>query len=78
MKSIVIIILLLALTVCGFGQISPALKTGFGYVYVLDKDVSVSPDYHSITGYPTFSIEKPFLIEIRLKKRMCIKPGFTY
>ncbi len=78
MKSTFIVILLLALAVYSFGQISPAIKTGFGYVYVFDKDVSLSPDYHAITGYPTFSIEKPFPIEINLKKRMSINPGLAY
>lgn len=78
MKTLIVIIFLLALTYFGFSQISPAIKTGFGYVYVFDKDVSVSPDYHKITGYPTFSIEKPFPVEIKLKKRMSINPGFAY
>lgn len=78
MKLIYSLILLLALTATSFGQISPQLKTGFGYSYVLDKDESESPDYHTIKGYPTFSIEKPFPIEIRLKKRLSINPGLAY
>jgi len=78
MKLVYILILLLALTARGFSQISPELKTGFGYVYVLDEDESISPDYHTITGYPTFSIEKPFPIKIRLKKRLSINPGLAY
>ncbi len=78
MKSLVIIFLLLALTFYGFGQISPAFKTGFGYMYVFDEDPSISPDYHTVTGYPTFSVEKPFPIEIRLKKRLSINPGLAY
>lgn len=47
-------------------------------MYVFDEDPSISPDYHTITGYPTFSVEKPFPIEIRLKKRMSINPGLAY
>jgi hypothetical protein len=78
MKSLVVIFLLLTLTFYGFGQISPAFKTGFGYMYVFDEDPSIGPDYHTVTGYPTFSVEKPFPIEIRLKKRMSINPGLAY
>lgn len=78
MKFITGLILLLALSFTGLGQISPELKTGIGYSYVLDKDESISPDYHTITGYPTFSVEKPFPIEIRLKKRLSINPGLAY
>lgn len=78
MKFIFSLILLLAVCATGFGQISPELKTGLGYVYVFDEDESVSPDYHTIKGYPTFSIEKPFPIEIKLKKRLSINPGLAY
>ena len=78
MKVLYTFILLLAVIINVFGQISPELKTGFGYSYVFDKDESISPDYHTLTGFPTFSIEKPFPIEIRLKKRLSINPGFAY
>jgi len=78
MKFISSLLIIMAFAFTGFGQISPELKTGFGYVYVLDKDESVSPDYHTITGYPSFSIEKPFPVEIRLKKRLSINPGLAY
>ena len=78
MKHFGLFFLLIAFGFNGFGQISPALKTGFGYVYVLDEDLSTSPDYHTITGYPTFAVEKPFPIEIRMKKRMSINPGLAY
>jgi hypothetical protein len=78
MKSLVVIFFLLTLTYSGFGQISPALKAGVGYMYVFDEDASISPDYHTIKGYPTISVEKPFPIEIRLKKRMSINPGLSY
>lgn len=78
MKFISSLLIILALALTGFSQISPALKTGFGYVHVLDVDESISPDFHTIKGYPTFSIEKPFPIEIRLKKRLSINPGLAY
>jgi len=65
-------------SITSFGQISPALKAGVGYPYVLDKDESVSPDFHTVSGYPTLSVEKPFPIEIRLKKRLSINPGLSY
>ncbi len=78
MKSVTVFIILLAITVCSFAQISPAIKAGVGYMYVFDEDPSISPDYHTITGYPTFSVEKPFPIEIRLKKRLSINPGLAY
>ena len=78
MKTLIVIIFVLALTFSGFSQISPAIKTGVGYMYVFDKDYSTNPDYHTIKGYPTFSVEKPFPIEIRLKKRMSINPGLAY
>lgn len=78
MKTLIVIIFLLALTFSGFSQISPAIKAGVGYMYVFDEDPSTSPDYHTITGYPTISVEKPFPIEIRLKKRLSINPGLAY
>ena len=78
MKHIACIILLVALSFAVKGQISPDLKTGVGYSYALDKDDSQSPNYHTIKGYPTVSIEKPFPVEIRLKKRMSINPGLAY
>jgi hypothetical protein len=78
MKYIFILTALLVLSISGFGQISPELKTGFGYSYVLDEDVFISPDYHTLTGRPTFSVEKPFPVEIRLKKSLSINPGLAY
>jgi hypothetical protein len=78
MKFISNLLILLTLALSGFSQISPALKTGFGYVYVLDKDENISPDFHTIKGYPAFSIEKPFPIEVRLKPRLSINPGVAY
>jgi len=78
MKFILILLSLLVITIYGFCQISPALKAGIGYVHVYDIDESTSPDVHSITGYPSVSVEKPFPIEIRLKKRMSINPGLAY
>ena len=78
MKFIYPVIVVCLATIQSFAQISPDLKTGFGYSYVLDEDESTSPDYHTITGYPTFSVEKPFPVEIRLKKRLSINPGLAY
>lgn len=78
MKTVFIFITLLVFAISSFSQISPAIKSGIGYSYVLDEDESVSPDIHSITGYPTLSVEKPFPIEIRLKKRLSINPGLAY
>ena len=78
MKNIAFLILLVALSFASKGQISPDLKTGVGYAYVLDQDNSKSPNYHTLKGYPTLSIEKPFPVEIRLKKRMSINPGVAY
>jgi hypothetical protein len=78
MKSVFTFIALLAFSVTSFGQISPALKAGVGYPNILDEDESISPDVHTLTGYPTLSVEKPFPIEIRLKKRMSINPGLAY
>jgi hypothetical protein len=78
MKHIACLILLVALFTTARGQISPDLKTGIGYSYVLDQDDSKSPNYHTIKGYPTVSVEKPFPVQIRLKKRMSINPGVAY
>jgi hypothetical protein len=78
MKSVFIVIALLAFSVTSFSQISPAIKAGIGYPYVLDEDESISPDVHTLSGYPTVSVEKPFPVEIRLKKRMSINPGLAY
>jgi hypothetical protein len=78
MKFVFILLFLLVFTAAGFSQISPDLKAGVGYVHVYDIDESVSPDYHTITGYPTVCIEKPFPIEINLKKRLSINPGLAW
>lgn len=78
MKFIYAVIVLCFLTIESIAQISPALKAGIGYVHVFDIDESKSPDVHPITGYPTLSVEKPFPIEIRLKKRLSINPGLAY
>ncbi len=78
MKPLFIIFTLLLVTICSFAQISPSLKTGLGYPYVLNNEESIGSDFHTITGYPTVLIEKPFPIEIRLKKRMSINPGVAY
>jgi len=78
MKFVFILLFLLAFTAAGFSQISPAIKAGIGYVHVFDIDESVSPDFHTITGYPTVSVEKPIPIEIRLKKRLSINPGLAW
>ncbi len=78
MKQVFCIFLLTAFTLHGFGQISPELKTGLGYVYVIDKDESKKPDFHTLKGYPTISVEKPFPIEVRLKKRLSLNPGISY
>ena len=79
MKSVFILIMLMVFSVTSFGQISPAVKFSVGYPYVLDEDDSKLPDYHTIsTNVPTFSLEKPFPIEIKLKKRMSINPGLAW
>ncbi len=78
MKLLCILILLLAFAFPGFGQISPSLKAGIGYNYVIDEDESISPDFHTITGYPNFYAEIPFPIKIRMKPRLSINPGLAY
>jgi hypothetical protein len=79
MRNAFILSLLLLLSLVGFGQISPAVKFSVGYPYVFDEDDSEGTDFHTIsTNVPTFSIEKPFPIEIRLKKRMSINPGMAW
>jgi len=78
MKTVFILSTLLVFSITSFGQISPELKTGFGYSYVIDKDEFTRPDYHTLEGRPTFSVEKPFPVEIRLKKRLSINPGIAY
>jgi len=77
-KSVFILIALLAFSLTSFSQISPAIKAGIGYPYVIDKDESISPNVHTITGYPTVSVEKPFPVVIRVRKRMSINPGLAY
>lgn len=78
MKFIYAVIVFCFATIQSFAQVSPSLKVGVGYADVLDKDESISPNYHTITGYPTLSVEKPFPIEINLKKRLSINPGLAY
>jgi hypothetical protein len=79
MKNAFIIFFLLVFSSVGFGQISPAVKFSVGYPYVLDEDNSEGTDFHTLsTNIPTFSLEKPFPIEIRLKKRMSINPGVAW
>ncbi len=78
MRSVFILIALLAFSLTSFSQISPAIKAGIGYPYVLDEDESISPNVHTFTGYPTVSVEKPFPVTIRVRKRMSINPGLAY
>lgn len=78
MKTAIISLTLLMLFSCVSAQISPAIKAGVGYPYILYTDESVSPDFHTLTSYPTIAVEKPIPIEIRLKKRMTVNPGFAY
>lgn len=79
MRNFFILLALIVLSAESFSQISPALKISVGYPYVLDKDESKSPDYHTIsTNIPTFSIEKPFPVEVRLKPRLSINPGVAW
>jgi len=79
MKNVFILSTLLVFSITSFGQISPAVKFSVGYPYVLDEDDSQGTDFHTIsTNVPTFSLEKPFPIEIRLKKRMSINPGVAW
>jgi hypothetical protein len=79
MRSVFILIALLAYSVTSFCQISPAIKFSVGYPYVLDEDDSEGTDFHTIsTNIPTFSLEKPFPVEIRLKPRMSINPGVAW
>lgn len=78
MKFVFILFTILVITFNSFSQISPAIKVGAGYVHVYDIEERTSPDVHTVTGYPSVSVEKPFPIEIRLKKRLSINPGLAY
>ncbi|KAF0237931.1 MAG: hypothetical protein FD181_1516 [Prolixibacteraceae bacterium] len=79
MKNVFILIMLMVFSATSFGQISPAVKFSVGYPYVLDEDDSKSPDFHTVsTNIPTFSLEKPFPIKIRLRNRMSINPGVAW
>jgi len=78
MKFAFVLLIFLVFSITGFSQISPAIKAGIGYVHIYDIDESISPDLHSITSFPSVSVEKPIPIEIRLKKRMSINPGLAY
>ncbi len=78
MKTTFTLLTVVFLTVSGLAQISPGLKAGVGYSHVLDKNEAVFPNYHTLTGYPTLSVEKPLPIEIRLKNRLSINPGIAY
>ena len=78
MKALLSALLIFALTAEINAQISPALKTGIGYPYILYADKHVSPDFHTLASYPTVFIEKPIPIEIRLKNRLTINPGIAY
>lgn len=74
MKSLFLILLML-FAFNGFTQISPAIKTGIGYPYLLYNDENKTPNLHTMTSLPMLSIEKPIPIEIRLKKSLSINPG---
>jgi len=78
MKSILLAFVFLFAISNVSAQISPFLKSGIGYPYINYDDISVSPDYRTLTSYPTISAEMPIPIEIRLKNRMTINPGITY
>lgn len=62
----------------GFSQISPFLKTGIGYPYILFNDENIAPDFHTLKSFPMLAVEKPIPVEIRLKKRLSINPGIAY
>ncbi len=78
MKIALIILSLLLLGYTVSAQISPAIKTGIGYPYINYNDQSISPDFHTLTSFPTLSVEKPIPIDIRLKNRLTINPGIAY
>jgi hypothetical protein len=78
MRSVFILIALAAFSLTSFGQISPALKAGIGYPYILDKDESIGTDFHTISSFPKIAVEKPFPIEIRRENRLSINPGLAY
>ena len=78
MKSILLAFVVLCACSVVSAQISPLLKTAIGYPYILYDDVSVPPDFRTLTSYPTVSAEMPIPIEIRLKNRMTINPGMAY
>jgi len=78
MKPVIILFTLILLSLTSLAQISAALKAGIGYPYNIDKDESISPDFHTVSSLPTLMVEKPFPIKIRLKNRLSINPGFAY
>ncbi len=56
---------------------SPDLKIGIGYPYAFG-NVTTEQEYHVITGFPTFSVEKPIPIEHKRKNMYSINPGIAY
>lgn len=80
LSTITIVILLCFLTLGSYAQKrikSPDLKIGIGYPYVFGNVTDVQW-YHTITGFPTLSVEKPYPIQHKRKNMFSINPGISY
>jgi len=55
----------------------PDLKIGVGYPYVFGNSTA-DQEYHTISGFPTLSVEKPFPILHKRQYKFSINPGLAY
>ncbi|NQU55465.1 MAG: hypothetical protein HQ522_23350 [Bacteroidetes bacterium] len=77
MKYILTIFVLSFVAIQCFAQRSSDLKAGIGYPYVFGNE-DTPQNLHTITGFPTISIEKPIAFGLPKKKTYSINPGLSY
>lgn len=82
MKYLLTLIILSFVSFQCFSQRNPDLKLGVGIPYAFgnvkgDQIVSVNKT-HTITGFPTLSVEKPIGFGIPREQKFSINPGLSY
>jgi hypothetical protein len=77
MKNLITIFMLCFLAFQCYAQSNPDLKAGIGLPYVFGNENS-EQNLHTITGFPSLSVEKPIGFGGHRKKKFSINPGLAY
>lgn len=77
MKNLLAIIILSFVAIQCFAQRTTDLKGGIGYPYIFGNE-NTEQNIHTITGFPTLSVEKPFGFGLPKKQKYSINPGLAY